>query len=341
MRIPDQLKVMEKLEDETNRAHREFEGNAVAKLNKLWDVTKKALKDVIRHEYRMAFPKGEWTLAQAKMAGAMIRIDRATRQILQHFSSVAVPYIAAVIYEHRRNVKMRQAWMLDQVTPPGVHPKIEGRRTVHREARAISSGAVNLYLGTEAKTAWMERWDAWIAAYGSNLNNNIALGALNQSTPEDASQEVDVTRPGSPSNDFWDVMERLLKTTLYQMQVEAMDEFADENGDLIMTEVWTTRGEASRTGVCEDCQEFEGMTREEVGGEDEPGYVHPNCKCYYSLVPTQWSDFMKKIDPEMAKQLKGAGIAPTGMALRDENGKLSGITTVDFFDWKGNLVGTR
>lgn len=335
MRMRDQIPTLRGMENETVAAMRRDEEIAVEKLHSIWEATKDALRFAVRDEYRRTFRTGNWNGPKARQTGVLIRIEHRAKMLLSNFSHVAFPFIDDVLKHTKRNRKLRLAWMLDQVSPDGIHPMVDGRMMKAREAN-LTSGAVTAVFGEEARALWKERWGSWLNAYSSALGHNITLGALNESSPDDAAGEVDATRPGSPANDFWEILDRLFRTEVINAQAQASAEFSDENSEMILTEIWQAHADMR---VCVDCEANDGQQRDEVEGDEIP--LHPYCRCYWRIVPLAWLDFMRGLDPEQAKALDAKGIAPTMMGITDpETGKVGGFTTVDFYDWTGKLVGS-
>ena len=264
---------MDRMVDETTKTARSMEETHVEQMAKMWEATKRALKAAIVEEYHRDFGKESWDSTTAKSKGTFLRIERHIRNILQSFADSSVPFLAQALHQHREERKIRMAWMLDQTTPPGIHPKLQGRRVKAREAEPFISGSLaRVLVGDEAMAAWAERWGMWLGAYQSTLMNNIALGSMGGSSPFDAGEAVDSARPGSPNADLWSVMERIFRTEIIGAQSQAAGEFSDENDDLLTTEVWVSHHNGR---VCPECEDNDGQTREEIGDDDPP--IHPYC----------------------------------------------------------------
>lgn len=330
MSYPKQGTWLKKMELETIRASRVAEEKESARLRQMWEATKFTIKARIRDEYAKTFQGQLWDLSRARSSGTLIRIRRHTADLLNLFGSSAAPFIATSLNEAKKERVLRLAWQLDQTTPPIVRPKVGGHRLRLKEAQV--SGMVNTYSGDEAVTAWVERFGEWLRAYDEALNRNIALGALNNSAPEDAAAEVDVARVGNRTMDFWDKIDGIFRTERLQAEAEGSKYFGDDNEDMLVAEIWQAYADDR---VCDECDGYNGMDRDEVDAEIP---LHPNCRCYYRIVPRAYAEYMKALDPDAAASF--GSIAPDSLVMRDKGtGKVVGLVWLEFKDWKGNITG--
>lgn len=336
MAYPTQAAALARMEKDTLRASRLAEERAVSKVAAMWERTRAAIKAAIREEYLQGFPGGEvWSLPRARANGTMLRIQRRVHALLDGFNAAAIPFIRSTLSQAKQERKLRAAWMLDMTTPPAIHPKLSGVPVKAREAGQSLSGAVRILSGAAARQDWTNRWGTWLNGYAQALNTNLELGALNDSTPEQAGDAADTARPGPAAVNFWDVLDRLLRSEMLHAEADGYREFAAENEEHAMVEIWQAHDDAR---VCEDCAYLDQSERTE-DSEEPP--LHPRCRCYWRMVPRAWADYMKDVDPDAAHDAELRGVPPGGMAMRDpETGKLMGMTYVEFFDWKGNLVAT-
>jgi len=337
MAYPKQKSWLKRMERDTIGSSRIAEERETARLRTMWEATKYTMKSRIREEYRKAFAHGVWDLSRARSSGALVRIQKHTTACLDLFGASAAPFMATHLNQAKKERVLRLAWMLDMTSPPMVRPKVGGARLRLKEANV--TGSVHVYSGPEAEASWLERFGEWLRGYDESLNRNITLGALNNSTPDDAAQEVDAARTGNRSMDFWDKIDSIFRNERQRAEAEGSVMFGAENEDMLAEEIWQAEGDEA---TCEDCDELDGYSRAdaEKGGDTIP--LHPNCRCYWRIVPKAWSEYLRSLDPEQARALDDKGIAPDAMALRDpETGKIGGLIWIDFKDWQGNIVGAK
>jgi hypothetical protein len=291
-------------------------------LERKWHITKQNLKSAIMREYQISFPHSDWNLATAKRMGVMIRIDRVTRGILETFLSVLIDDFKTrknLIY---REGMFRYAWIMDQVTPEGTDIKIPYSNKLHE---------ATVYTGEEATTQWTERMGAWLGAYHSALNNNLALVAANNASLQDSVDKVDTTKAGTPSYDLFDALNRVIEAEMWTEAMGAEDDFYNANADeLGLVEIWKTR---YGLDVCDDCEENEGLTAEEAYG-DIP--LHPNCRCFWRVVPASFRQLLLQGNPEsrsIAYDMDARGLVPDSIVMRDADGSLVGKLIVSFNQW--------
>lgn len=334
MAYPRQGTWLKKMDREMVGASRLAEERESARIKAMWEATKYTMKSRIRDEYRKAFTKQNWTLTLARQTGTMLRIQRHVSELLNAFGHSAAPYMADSFNAAKKERVMRLAWTLDMTTPKMVRPKVNGQRLKLREA-AVVSGQVAVYSGVEAEATWLERFEEWLRAYENNLMSNIQLGALNASTPDDAAQEVEVSRPGNRAVDFWDRIDTLFRTERLRSETEGAGSFIDDNADMLLEEVWTAMAD---NRVCPDCAALDGDTRAEAEEQGAEPPLHPLCRCYYRIVPKAWGDYLRALDPEQALLMSARGVAPDAMAVRGDDGKISALVWVEYKDWLGNVV---
>lgn len=293
-------------------------------LERKWEITKQNMKASIMREYQMSFPHSDWNLPEAKRRGVFLRIERETKSILEGFLGVL-----SDDFKTRKNhiydeSMYRYAWMMDQVTPDGMKMKIP-------DTKKFREAATTIYTGEEASTQWMERMGAWLGAYHSALQNNLVLTAMNSSSIQDAAKKVDDTKAGTPSYDLFDALNRIMEVEMWGEAMDAENDFYDENSDdLGLVEIWKTR---YGLDVCDDCDSNEGLTAEEADG-DIP--LHPNCRCFWRLVPASFRNLLLKGDSEsraLAYDMDARGLVPDSLVIRDENGSVVGKTIVSFEKW--------
>ncbi len=312
MAYPRQITVQKRLEADCRRQMRRMENNSIAVLSHLWDDARTRLKGAImaRHGGRT------WTLAKAQQKGLSSRLQEAIREELRQFKAMAIPTMRDGLKANYKGEMLRQAWMVDVLTPPNVMPKA----TLHPHYRE----AVTVYSGRNAATAWYTRFGAWADAWGSSLSNNLMLNAMHGGDANSFSKEVDATKVGTPGLSLWDIFLRIYTSEILAAQAEARDDFADENGELLYDEIWQTMDDEK---VCEICGPLDGMSMEDV---DEPMPAHPNCRCFSRVVPKKWADLA---DRDTAREMDRLGLVPDAMIIRGENGIIKGAAIVSFDQW--------
>jgi hypothetical protein len=329
MSYPRQVSVAKALQKEAIHAVDQVQYHGWAKLQRLWSETRQDLRNLIRDSYRHHVPQGNWDLPLATVSGARsaIVMGIASRMVGFQISSHAMAKGALnAVY---RESLLRHAWVLDQVTPPN-----RPVRVPHR-LRLYESNVVNFSQGPEAAAQFAARWSGWVGAYSASLQHNLMLGMINNSSPDDAADEVDATRAGSPSYGLIDALYRLYQSESAYSLSRGINEVAAANEDMDPVEVWQTR---DNTRVCDVCDENRGLTRDEAD-TDIP--AHPNCNCYWRLVPKSWADLLKSgdmDDQELSRVMDAKGIVPNSMVVYDDDGNVAGHVIVTFQSWMENQM---
>lgn len=322
MSYPKQASVSKRLQDETIKAHDALAKDHLEALAKLWHHTSLALRGAIYAEYRNHF-KDRWNLIDAKKMGTLIRIERKISHILNEFKDGSKVYVRWAIEDIYRHAIARQAWILDQVTPQSLQVKIPSKRRMHESDLPDSKETVD----------WSHRWDTWIDAYFASLNNNIKLGAMNDTTADEAAAEVDQTKAGSPMYSLWDSLQRIFAFEAQGAFTGGQDDVAQANANMVEEEIWQTR---YNIRVCDICIDMQGKTVEQADQEGEGIPAHPNCNCYWEVVPKAWADLLRSGNPEdqkLAIEMEARGLVHTSMNILDENGDLLGSAIVTFKEW--------
>lgn len=312
-----QTQVLERLERTTLQAIDQMIGEQELELQSMWEATKSKLRMYIRHEYAQDFHGEYWNFADALRRGTFERIQKRTHALLTSFFDESSNTFAGHLKHLRRESMLRAAWMLDQVTPPSMRARLPAGFAL-MEAQVLP------------EPQWNDRWGAWLDSYQNSLNSNLRMGALNNSTPEDASDEVDATRPGSPTTDMWSALNRIYHHESYSTYASAQGDVAKANDQFNLTEIWQTR---YYKRVCDICEENRGLTREEAT-DDIP--AHPNCECFWRVVPASWVALMRSgnaDEREIAKAMDAADEVPDMMLVMNNQGELVGAATVEFGDW--------
>ena len=326
MRLPKakrQGDVVENLEKSVRAAMRKLEKGSIAGLSALWENTSRNLKASLLMEYKRATPHGRWDIERAKATGTLYRMERIIMRHMEDFKQSARVYIGKELKTHYDHEFLTSAYILDQVTPPNHHIKITPGLTPAHEA-VIKAGPT-------AAIMWFQRFDGWASAYESALKQNIMLNAINGGIADSVAADVDATRAGTPAVTFWDAMGRLFLNEILAAQEAARSMMVGLNADAVSEEIWQT---SERENVCLDCWPRNGKTRTELEaeGEDEDPPLHPNCACWYRVMPKDWIE-LSKSDPVLAHALDVAEAVPDGMYIRDEQGNIKAAAVVSFSDW--------
>ena len=321
MAYSKQLSTLVKLETENQKALRKAEDKALVEIRQLWAVIRKSLKKTISDFYRQDFPRSNWNLTDAKRLGTLYKIELQIDYTLNSYTASSVEMVRKSLISLHDEARLRNAWMLDMVTPNWV--KIKTKKTETREA-----GMVNLFTGAAAKARWDDRWAAWTNAYRSSLTNNLMLNLINEGSVEDAVDEVDASKAGSPAYSIIDALERLFVTEAIGQQAQAAREIRDANRDVVKVEIWQTREDSD---VCDICDENDGEKRNDVRDEVP---AHPGCRCFWRVVPQEWQSLLKKVDPALAREMDMRGLVPDAMIIRDENGDPAAALMVTFKEWQ-------
>jgi hypothetical protein len=312
MPYPRQETVQKALEAQTRKDMRGMENAALSAFGYKWGEAKGRLKANIIAQHGGK----SWTLAKAKQKGLQSALNRAIDAEIVRFKTEALPVMRDGLKTNYRGELLRQAWMLDVLTPPNVHPKIK----IHPHYRE----AVSIYSGRNAALAWNNRFSAWTDAWATVLKTNLSLEIMHSGSATDFSKEVDASKVGSPAFDAWDIFKNIMLTEILSSQSEARVDFSKKNGGMIYDEVWTTMDDER---VCEICGPLDGVSMSKVN-EFQP--AHPRCRCYRRVVPKAWADLA---DRDLANEMDRRGLVPDAMVIRGENGIIKGAAIVTFDKW--------
>ena len=323
MKLPTQSQVIDDLEPRAIHAVDQVRATGAAAVRGLWREAKRDLRLLILHEYHRDFPGATWSLGLARAKGTLLRIERNNETILKRFTEESLSVAALAFRRVYRTAALRHAWILDQVTPESTTVKVPTKT-------GVAEAAVTVYTGADADLKWKERWNAWLGAYQSALNHNIRMNALNESSADDAAGEVDDTKAGSPAYDLEDALDRVYQYQALSSYSEALGDLADANPDMDVVEIWQTRYNAR---VCDDCDANRGLTVDDADGTIP---LHPNCECYWRLVPKSFADLLADgdlSDQDLAEQLDALGVVPGGMAIRGDDGSVKAKAIISFERW--------
>lgn len=333
VKLKRQSEVLAALEFETRVFMRKMEEDNAKALQLVWDKAKEGLRAAILAEYHKDFGNKPWNLTTARQRGTIIRIERKTKQLMDAFVAGSLEFVKQARQQVWSEEVLRSMWILDQTTPPKVKVLAPRPRRFTESDRGVS-----IQTGPMAKITWQDRWASWGDAYHSTLNQNIALGALNESTPMEAADEVEASRPGSPSYTVGDVFDRIMRTLIIEAEVQARDDVKGANEDAVLSEVWQTMEDGR---VCAICDSQDGLERSEVT-EDMP--AHPICRCFFRLVPKSWAELAASNDPSFARMIDRAGLVPDAMLIMGDDGEPKAAATVSFQKWREGMaqgVGAR
>lgn len=322
-----QQQVIQRLEKETLRSFDKIVAFGMNGVEKTWNKAKQRMEDAISKIYMDAFKSSTWNIVDATRMGLLRKIDMMVGAILSEYQEESVRSVSRVLREIYKDSVFHHAWMLDQVTPPSIKVKVPESPVL---LEADNNVMIRTYKGPDSDTTWKVRWSAWQDAYRDALYQNLRLGALNESSLADARAEVNATRPGSPQSDMWDAFKRILEHQSEVSFVLAAMDVAVANPEMDVEEVWQTR---YYDRVCEVCQDNEGLTRQETN-EEIP--AHPNCGCYWRLVPRTWASLLKRgsdEDKKLARAMDAHGEVPNSMMVFNNEGKLVGSVVVKFNEW--------
>ncbi len=317
-----QQQVIDKLEPQAIKAIDQLRDRGAIAVSKLWENEKANLRRIIMEVYQRDFPRDSWTIVSAK--ASLDRISHATSFSLSAFLRSITQTSADVFRDLYRQSALRSAWILDQVTPDTVKVNLPQSGLFRESSVGVT------YQGPNADTAWRARISQWTDAYHASLIQNLKLGAMNESAMSDAIDEVDATRAGTPAMDLGYVFDRIFMYQAQSVIVGGQVDVAKANRALGVKEIWQTRYNAR---VCEICDEQAGKTPEEATEEMPP---HPNCECYWRLVPASFADLLTSDqfgDHELARRIDAAQLPYSGMYVRDGEGGVAAMTTITFQKW--------
>lgn len=327
MKFRTQADVLDRLEPETRRAMRVLEAGHLAVLNNLWGATVKNIEGVVMREFRQDFRNDKWDAVTAHQRGTLARIKNGAAQCLRTFSLNYKDQAKRALKSVYIAEAQRGQWMLDQTTPANITVK-QAVPGIRRAAKKPSRRKREADSSADYVTTWQEALDAYMEAWADAFASQMRLTALHEGTITDAADAVDATRLGgaSTSGKFGGLF---INTALEAMQ-DARGDLAETNGDIVSEEIWQTL-EDSR--VCPICEEYDGVTLEEVG--DEPP-AHFWCRCFARIVPKAWAELLRSGDEDQkaaALAMDDRGLVPDAMAIRNANGELVNTFTVKFEQW--------
>lgn len=325
MSYPKQDSVARRLQEESLDALDAIRDKSWAKIERMWLDTRSLLRGFIMDTYRGYFGRERWNLPALKAGGGYHILMMGIQHRIDMFKSDSLHESKTLLNTLYKESILRHAWVLDQTTPPSMKVRIPHRMRLF-EAR----GAVNYYTGAEATQQFAARWAAWTDGYASSLMTNIQMGALNESLMTDAADEVDATRVNTPSSGLLDALQRVFMFESALAQSRAIELVSQSNEEMDVEEIWETRRDVR---VCEDCDANEGLPAEDADG-DIP--LHPNCNCYWRIVPAAWAELLRSGDDDaykLAVDMDSKGLVPNTMAIRDSSGDIGAYTTVDFGGW--------
>lgn len=285
-------------------------------LNANWSRTRAEIQKDIAIAYRHVSPNGRWDFVRLKMSGMFDQLRMQTQNLLMQFQAISKANAKAAFKEIRRESGLRYAWMLSQLIPQSRNVRFPIHSTYREAARPVMGD-------------WQDRWGTWIESYHSALLGNLKMGALNASTLGDAMDEVDATKVNTPSATLADALERLFDNQVYYQIAQGAQEIAELNAE-VETEIWRTRGNVT---VCDDCDANEGLPLEDADGEIP---LHPNCNCFYQMVPKSFADLLASgddADQALAEFMDARDIVPNSMLIRNEKGDVAGRVVVTFDRW--------
>lgn len=324
MSYPNQITLGKRLQDESHRQLRTLQETYWHRLERLWGSTRRELRSHIADVYRTRFGTGVWSVVGLKATGAGTEFVWGIKHLLSEFKQDSRAHARTSFNELFRQSLLRHSWILDQLTPPSFKIKIP-----HRQ-RLFEAGALNYFQGAEAEAQWASRWDAWVNAYENSLTSNLQLGAINQSGLMSAIDEVDATQAGTPSSGLLDAFARIFESEATWAIAQGANIVSDVNEEADVEEIWQTVHDGR---VCDDCDPNDGLTMEEADGEIPN---HPNCRCYWRLVPKTWAELLaggSEEDRALAILMDAQGLVPNAMLIRDIDGKIAGSTIITFEQW--------
>lgn len=318
MSFPRQDSVAARLQAEANTAIGRLRAGHKEDLAVEWRRYRRSLQADISTAYRWAAPQGRWDLSGLQTSGAWHALQMRLGATLRQFHARSSSVMRRAFADVRAQSALRHAWVLDQISPHSTRPQ-------RRKSGASRESDV-------PAEAWQTRWAEWTRAYDQALLSNLRLNALNNGNLEDAVAEVDATRANTPAFTLEAAMNRLFDWEADTAFIGGMHQSLEENEGVAEKEIWRTRGDLR---VCDDCDANEGLEMEEADGEIP---LHPNCNCFYQIVPASFAQLLRSGDEgdrELARQMDYEGMTPNMMAMRDGEGNVVGKVIVDFKEWLG------
>lgn len=319
MSYPKQDSVAKRLQQQNIRALNKKAAKDKQDIMTLWAQASRLLKADIAAAYSASIGlNGRWELSNFHGSGTYHQLAQRASYILSDFLRKSTAKMRRSFGEMRGESRRRHLWLIEQVTP-------ESKKLSKTIAtRNMREAAVPLTVGFE------QRWGEWVDGYHSALLKNLRLNALNNGTLSDAIDEVDATRVNTPGYTLDSALDRLYEYYSWEAMAGGMHQAVEDAGDDVEEEIWRTSGDLR---VCDDCDSNEGLTPEEADGTIP---LHPNCNCFYQLVPATFAALLRsgdEADRQLALDMDAEGIAPNALVIRAEDGSIAAKTIVDFEKW--------
>lgn len=329
MSYPKQSTVADKLQNQSLKVLDVQIAKDWRKIEFLWRQARLDMRAHIAAVYHRHFGNDRWNITALRASGGWSVLEMNLRARIAKFrdeSRVAAMDAINALYKESL---LRHAWVIDQTTPPNIKVRIPYKQKLFEAGRS----QVTYYGGPQAAQAFSERWNTWSDGYYSALMTNLQLNAINEGTVSDATEEVDATRVNTPAFGLLDALQRMFSFETMNAINQAVSAVSDVNEEADVVQIWQTRQDMK---VCDDCDENLGLTEEDADGEIP---LHPNCNCYWRVVPASWAQLLRsgdESDYEIATRMDAKGLVPNAMAITDSEGNLAGYTTVEFGKWKNS-----
>ncbi len=297
----NQAKAIQKLNDEITKALRQDEDGYVDALTGYYDKFLMKTQADLTALYSRIFQGGTLNYqdyARLQLEDQTMKMIRPALNQLQMETAGQLDQSLKDIYWD--SYKMN-AWALDQTTPPNVNVSmfkepnsnpaqdplltslIQQQINVPFKSSMFSDRLWNINLGAAQKIGAMTR---------NAAINGWSVPELSQSIRDLVGVPADeklATRPNASAAKMRADM--ISRTELMRAVNLAKSDLYDRNSDIIETKVWLT---AEDFRVCDDCDEMDGMTEEDLNdqGYDTTMPAHPRCRCTWIPKMVSWSKLL-------------------------------------------------
>lgn len=340
----DQRDAILRLNEEITRAMRMDEDTYVDAVTSYYDEFLGKMQAVLMAIYNRTFRGGTLNFQdyqRMKMFDHTVRLIQPYLNELQKNVSMELDKSLTEFYW---DAYKRNAWALDQTTPPSVPISMMRDKTANVASDPLLTNLIAQQVQAPFKGAmFSDRLGLINDTMAQQIGLMTRQAAINGWSVPDLSAGIrDLvgvpldkkleTRPrASAAKSRADMIAR---TELMRAMNLAKENLFDENEDLVKDRRWLAT-EDGRT--CDDCDEMDGKTETEL---DDQGYdtempAHPNCRCTWIPVLKTWKELLgpelgkgmgdlENIDEYEMKYWKGGG---------PDSGKIATVSVTPYEDW--------
>lgn len=287
-----QAEAIEKLNEEITRALRQDENQYVDAVTKYYDKFLRSTQADINSLYGRIFHGGTLNyqdFQRLQLEDQTMRMIRpALNQLQQETASQLDQHLKDIYWD---SYKMN-AWALDQTTPSNVNVSMIKEPVSNLAQDPLLTSLIQQQINVPFKGAMFSDrlWDKNLGA-AQRIGTMTRQAAINGWSVPELTNGIRDLVVKEKANSAKSLAERVARTELMRAVNMAKSDLYERNSDIIETKVWLT---AEDFRVCDDCDEMDGMTEEEL---DDQGYdttmpAHPRCRCTWIPKMVSWSKLL-------------------------------------------------